>query len=224
MKQRSEASAKPAGRAASSSRVERRKVRTRQALLDATHSLLASRSIDSLSVDEIAMRADVAKGTFYNYFTDKDALARELAAAVRARVENEIALTNVGITDPAARVARAFCCVLRFGLSDRRHALAMMRLFPHATDPSAPVNAGVRSDVIAGLAAGRIVVASADVGVAVIVGLTMAGLNRVMDLAEDQAAAFARDLGGILLHGLGLGRTAASRIIAAAVESVLQAK
>ncbi|HEY2485366.1 MAG TPA: helix-turn-helix domain-containing protein [Candidatus Binataceae bacterium] len=62
------------------SRRDRRKLETRQALLDATHTLLASRNLDALSVDEIAMRADVAKGTFYNYFADKDALARELAA------------------------------------------------------------------------------------------------------------------------------------------------
>ena len=54
---------------------------TRQVLLDATQALLASRSMDALSVDEIVMRADVAKGTFYNHFSDKDALARELGLA-----------------------------------------------------------------------------------------------------------------------------------------------
>ena len=101
-------------------RRDRRKLATRQALLDATHALLASRSIDALSVDEIAMRADVAKGTFYNYFADKDALERELASHVRARLEDEIARANEGVDDPAERIARAFCCVLRLGLGDAR--------------------------------------------------------------------------------------------------------
>ena len=36
--------------------------------------------MDALSVDEIVERADVARGTFYNYFADKDALERELAS------------------------------------------------------------------------------------------------------------------------------------------------
>jgi hypothetical protein len=52
------------------SRRDRRRLETRQALLDASHTLLASRNLDALSVDQIAMRADVAKGTFYNYFAD----------------------------------------------------------------------------------------------------------------------------------------------------------
>jgi AcrR family transcriptional regulator len=88
-------------------------------LIDATHDLLASRSMDALSVDEITMRADVAKGTFYNYFADKDALAREIASDVRTRIENNITRVNQGIADPAERIGRAFCCVLAFGLSPR---------------------------------------------------------------------------------------------------------
>jgi len=59
-------------------RRDRRKLATRKAILDATQALLASRSMDALTVDEIAMQADVAKGTFYNYFPDKDALECEL--------------------------------------------------------------------------------------------------------------------------------------------------
>ena len=151
-------------------RRDRRKLATRQALLDATLALLASRSIDALSVDEIAMRADVAKGTFYNYFADKDALERELASHVRGRLEDEIARANEGVHDPAKRIARAFCCVLRLGLGAPEQAGAMMRLFPHATDPAAPINSGVRRDVTEGLAQGRIVASSEDVAVACIVG------------------------------------------------------
>lgn len=40
----------------------------------------------------------------------------------------------------------------------------------------------------------------------------MAGLNRVMDLTPDLAAAFARDLGTILLRGLRVDRSKAASI------------
>jgi AcrR family transcriptional regulator len=203
------------------SRVERRKARTHQALIDATHSLLASRSIDALSVDEIADCADVAKGTFYNYFADKEALARELGANVRARIEGEISRINAKVSDPAVRIARAFTCVLRFGMREPQQALAMIRMFPHAIDPSAPLNTGVRADVISGLANKRIVAPSSEIGVAFIVGVGAAGLNRVLDLTPEEAVTFTRELGIILLHGLGLSRAQASRIMAAAVASVL---
>jgi AcrR family transcriptional regulator len=202
-------------------RRERRKLETRQALLDAARSLLLSRSMDALSVDEIAMQADVGKGTFYNYFADKDALARELASHVRARVEDEIRQANEGVEDPAARIARAFCCVLRFFLNAPGEATAMMRLFPRATDPAAPMNSGVRSDVVAGVARGRIVAPSEDVAIACIVGVFMAGANRASDLSPPRARTFARELGTILLHGLGLARAQAARIMQQAVESIL---
>src|SRR5215469_14208893 len=158
-------------------RRDRRKLATRQALLDATHALLASRSMDALSVDDIVMRADVARGTFYNYFTDKEALARELTARVRSRLEDEIARTNQRVDDPAQRIARAFCCVLRFSINAPEQATAMMKLFPRATDPAAPINSGVRRDVANGIAKRRIIAASEDIAVACIVGVFMAGMN-----------------------------------------------
>jgi AcrR family transcriptional regulator len=209
----------PAGRV--SNRRDRRKLATRQALLDATLALLSSRSMDALTVDEIATRADVAKGTFYNYFPDKDALERELSWYVRARMETEISRTNEGVSDPAERIARAFCCVLHFCLGAPEQAAAMMRLFPHATDPAAPINSGVRGDVTEGLARGRIVASSEDVAVACIVGVFMAGVNRALDLSSGQVGTFAADLGAIMLHGLGLRRAQAERVLAQAVESVL---
>jgi len=203
-------------------RRERRKLATRAALLDATQALLASRSMDALSVDEIVQRADVARGTFYNYFADKDALERELAAHVRARVENDIARTNEGISDPVERIARAFCCILRFFLREREQAAAMARLFPRATDPAAPINSGVRGDVTKGFEQGRIAAPSEDVAVASIVGVFMAGVNRALDLPSGKAGGLAIGMGTILLHGLGVRRTQAERIMTRAVQSVLR--
>ena len=202
-------------------RRERRKRATRQALLDAANSLLASRSLDSLSVDEIAMRADVGKGTFYNYFADKDALERELASQIRVRLETEISRINERVKDPAERIARAFCCVLHFCRGAPEQAAAMMRLFPHATDPAAPINSGVRADVTGGLARRRIAASSEDVAVAYIVGVFTAGVNRTLDLPADKAKSFAIGLGTILLHGLGISRSQAKRIMVQAVQSVL---
>jgi AcrR family transcriptional regulator len=177
--------------------------------------------MDALSVDEIAMRADVAKGTFYNHFADKDALARELASHVRTRLENEIMRANTGIDDPAQRIARAFCCLLRFCLGAPEQAAAMMKLFPRATDPTAPINSGVRRDVADGLAQGRIIAPAEDVAVSCIVGVFMAGANRALDLSADRTRGFAQELGALLLHGLGLSRTQATRMMHEAVESIL---
>ena len=205
-------------------RRDRRKLATRQAFLDATIALLSSRSMDALTVDEIATRADVAKGTFYNYFPDKDALGRELSSYVRARMETEISRINERVSDPAERIARAFCSVLHFCLGAPEQAAAMMRLFPRATDPAAPINSGVRRDAAQGMTQGRIVATSEDAVVACVMGVFTAGVNRALDLPAGRVREFTQGLGTILLHGLGLKRAEAERIMRDAIETILARK
>lgn len=202
-------------------RRERRKLATHAALLDAARSLLVSRSMDALTVDEIIEYADVARGTFYNYFPDKDALERELASETRARIEGQIAQVNQGVTDPPERIARAFVTVLRVVITEPQQAIAMRRLFPHATNPAAPANAGVRRDVTEGIAQRRIVARPVDVVVAYVMGVFLAGVNRALDLTAGDVREFAQGLDGMLLHGLGLKPREAERIVRLAIESIL---
>lgn len=56
------------------SRRERRKEETRQRLIEAALSLMQEKPFDQISVEEITERADVAKGTFFNYFPTKEHL------------------------------------------------------------------------------------------------------------------------------------------------------
>lgn len=53
---------------------DRRVARTRNALLDALHSLISEKDYDSIVVKEILDRADVGRSAFYTHFIDKDDL------------------------------------------------------------------------------------------------------------------------------------------------------
>ena len=52
--------------------MESRKEQKRQSLLDAAYALFTEKGVAKTSVDEIVRGANVAKGTFYLYFHDKD--------------------------------------------------------------------------------------------------------------------------------------------------------
>ena len=51
---------------------ERKKLATRQALHEAALRLVAEHGLASVSIDDIAERADVSPRTFFNYFASKD--------------------------------------------------------------------------------------------------------------------------------------------------------
>jgi AcrR family transcriptional regulator len=63
---------------ATSTRIDPRVTRTRKLLLDAFMSLLAEKSFDDITVQDIAARATVNRATFYAHFVDKYALVDEL--------------------------------------------------------------------------------------------------------------------------------------------------
>jgi TetR/AcrR family transcriptional regulator, cholesterol catabolism regulator len=56
------------------SRRERKKEETRHRIFHAAIDLFRERGFEQTTVDEITERADVAKGTFFNYFPRKDAV------------------------------------------------------------------------------------------------------------------------------------------------------
>jgi AcrR family transcriptional regulator len=83
-----------------SPRVQRKLERTRRAIEDAFAQLVAERGYAQVEVQAIAERADVARGTFYAHFPDKEAVllacGQRLADGIVARAAPEL------VPEPAA--------------------------------------------------------------------------------------------------------------------------
>ncbi len=77
------------------SRRERRKLETRERIINAGISLFAEKGYDSTTVEDIYDTADVAKKTFYNYFETKQDLVNEIAQELL--IEEAVNAINMAI-------------------------------------------------------------------------------------------------------------------------------
>jgi AcrR family transcriptional regulator len=94
-------------------RVERRRARVRQRILDVVEDLTRSRGVDDFTIDDITEAADIARRTFYHYFDSKHDALIPIARARTRDLNRRIDRVVEGIDDPAEVVAIALRHTLR---------------------------------------------------------------------------------------------------------------
>ena len=128
-----------------SAAISPRAQRTRDALLAAGFELLAERPIDAIAIDDIVARAGVAKGSFFNHFTDKPGFSQAIAEQVRRTLEARVDAANAAVTDPVERLAGGMRVAIEFALEERQQAIVVMRGLESSTTIRADVEALVRA-------------------------------------------------------------------------------
>jgi AcrR family transcriptional regulator len=206
--------------ATTASRGTRKRERTRGELVAAAERLVAQRGLDALSIDEITEEADVAKGTFYTHFQDKDDLAAAMARQIRLDLEERITRMNHGVKDAAMRMANGLATVLDFAIRQPVRARALMRLIPGSVDPETPINAGIRADIVLGQKTKVFQVPSLNAAVVVTLGTAMSAAMRLAETDVPVAAPydFAADAIAIALAGLGMKPAEAQRLARATMD------
>jgi AcrR family transcriptional regulator len=101
-------------------RVDRRKRRNREALIQAGYEVMAQKGIDAATMSEIAELADVGAGTVYNYFASKDELAMHVMEQVMDRLAQRIEAVTNSFSDPAQVYAFGIRNVMKVAISDQR--------------------------------------------------------------------------------------------------------
>lgn len=82
-----------------------RAIRTRQKLMEALERLLRDREFETLSVQDIAKEADVAVGSVYSHFKDKNAFLEALLDYWHSQVETQL---DAAETQDVAQALNAF--------------------------------------------------------------------------------------------------------------------
>lgn len=182
-----------------------RAARTRSALIGAGFELLAEKPIDAIPIDEVVARAGVAKGSFFNHFSDKPAFAAAIGDEVRLELEARITAANAGVTEPLTRIAGGMRTGAVFALAEPKRTIVLLRSHASSTLNSHPLNRGLVHDMLAAIAAGAVREEARESGVLYWLGLCQVLMaNLVEQKPRPEAARVA--LGAMLVLGLtGLG-------------------
>jgi len=186
-----------------------RAARTRAALIAAGFDLLAAKPIDASPIDEVVTRAGVAKGSFFNHFTDKQAFAEAIAADVRLQLEDQVTRANAGVADPVARIAGGMRVGAAFALTDPKRAAVLLRSHGTSTARAHPLNRGLVEDIDAACAAGLLRPEARTSGVLYWLGLCQILMVNLVERRPDAANARLRVREMITLGLTGMGIDAA---------------
>lgn len=97
--------------------VQARTLKTRAKLLEAATDLVAQSGFEALRVEEVVLKAGVAKGTFFAHFKDKDALMDQL---IGARLADILTAIEAGpVPRSATEIVQALRPMIAFATSER---------------------------------------------------------------------------------------------------------
>lgn len=158
-------------------RLDRRKARTRKALLDAAKALMVERGTTEVSIQEITDRADVGFGSFYNHFTTKAELFEAAVAEVLKEHGARLDDASAGIEDPAEVFAVGVRTTAR--LVDTHPVAAQVMVQAGLSYLTADQGLAPRAarDLKLGLEAGRFTISSPQLGRVITAGCLLAYLQ-----------------------------------------------
>ncbi|MEU7649827.1 TetR/AcrR family transcriptional regulator [Streptomyces huasconensis] len=116
-------------------RRERNKLRVRERLYAAAVELIVEKGYDHTSIDEIAERADVARGTFFNYFQRKEDIIGAWGDRRRAALVTGLDANNVFTPSSVAQLQECMAVLVRINQEEPRLTTAMLTAWVKAGRP-----------------------------------------------------------------------------------------
>ncbi|WP_431233005.1 TetR/AcrR family transcriptional regulator [Mycolicibacterium psychrotolerans] len=198
-------------------RTERQRERTRRQLLDAGRTLIASKGVPGLRIQEITEQADIALGSFYNYFPSKE----EFLEAVITESLSDLASATISdvddSTDPAEVVTLAALRVIRLAYTEPDFARLIVNIGHSEALFGAAMHPHARVAVERGVTSGRFEIADLEVLLTTVIGAAFALIREILDGRHNDHAerAFARHI----LAMLGLTPAEAKAVVTKVAKS-----
>lgn len=141
----------PSGGTQSPGRRERNKQRVKERLYSSALSLFTEQGYDRTSVDEIAERADVARGTFFNYFQRKEDVISAWGEERRTKLLTYLEQEDVHGSHAVAQLVRCMSVLARINEEEQEVTAAMLSAWVKAGRPLSeePYVAEIFADIVA---------------------------------------------------------------------------
>lgn len=202
---------------------EAHSLRIRASLIEACGDLLAEQAIDAITINNIVKAAGVAKGSFYNHFADKEALAAAVSTSIREEIAALVRKGNENITDPAYKVVRGVCYYLQLAVADPRRAIILLHGHESVSTTDRHPNQMVQEHVVEGVNSGRFISQCEQAGLISVLGVVYITGSRILE--EKLSAKEARELSinvlTLMLCGFGLDKSEAHRIVSGSAMDII---
>lgn len=86
-------------------RTSRKKLETKDKLLNSLQLLILERGVDAISINDITEMSDIGLGTFYNYFDSKNTIIDAVSELIAYHYHKQLDQITEGIEDPAMVLA-----------------------------------------------------------------------------------------------------------------------
>ena len=200
-------------------RFERRRAKTREALIGAARQILAESGDTSVSIQTIAERADVGFGTFYNHFPTKTDLFDTAVEEVLDEYGQAIDTYLAGVEDPAERVAAGVRLSVRM-VESRPEVMKILRRSGlghiHSDRGLSP---RALEDIRHGVASGRFTATDPVVALTAMGGSLLALVDMKLAYPEIDGDEAAANMAELMLRMLGLDAGEARRLARAPLPS-----
>ena len=141
---------------ATAARQQNKSARTRARLMDAAVEVLAREGFEGASVNEIARVADVANGTFYVHFPDKEAITVAVSARIVSDLTDQIDQAMADLDDALERFSFATRQFIEFAHGLPQWGWMIIRCAPALRDTYQPMETHLFADLVRGRRQGQI--------------------------------------------------------------------
>lgn len=191
-------------------RGHKKKMRTRQQLLDAALRIYGRKGAGELALNELAAEAGVSNGTVYNYFRTREDVLEAVGIALAEQLSVRVAAVSTGVTNGAERLAIG---VRTFALQAQENpewAAALISVVRREAHMQSLVSAYVRADLQTGFRQGVFRYADEALALWFVTSATMGAMAAILE--GRVAAQHDSNIAEMILLALGVPADEARRV------------